>query len=541
MVARRPNAGWRVVLLAAVLALAPAIGLNLLLWFHISVHGEDNIRDSADGILRLAEEHLDDAMTQLVGLGINSAAQCDPASVALLQRAMLSTPYTSEIAVLGTDGKPRCAANGRPRVLRQVSPENDTANPHIKLSVVDFGADNGPRMVRLVWRYPDGSGFSALVPGERLIPPVVIGRLQANFLAKILLVDGTYISSRLSNPGMSVGSNAFELRRLSDRYPFAVSISVPYSALWQSYRELFLYGNAGSLVLAALILLGAWGVSRLWQGPERDIAQALRRGDFIPYYQPVIDLQSGRLMGCEVLVRRRRSNGSVESPGSFIALVEATGQIFDITRALMIHARDELADCYQDRPHLKVSFNLVAGHFADLDIVRQVREIFSEGAVRPQQIVLEVTERQPLPNLKLARVIISKLQDFGVRVAVDDVGTGHGGFSYLLKLGADQMKMDKMFVDAIGTDRCSAAIIDTMVNLAESLSMELIAEGVETFEQAQYLRERGVSGAQGYVFAPPLPGASFKALIAAMDRAPATAPAKASDSAEVDTMAAGAA
>src|SRR5690606_874818 len=116
--------------------------------------------------------------------------------------------------------------------------ENDTANPHIKLSVVDFGADNGPRMVRLIWRYPDGSGFSALVPGERLIPPLVIGRLQANFLAKILLVDGTYISSRLSNPGMSVGSDAFDLHRLSGRYPIAVSISVPYSALWHSYREL---------------------------------------------------------------------------------------------------------------------------------------------------------------------------------------------------------------------------------------------------------------------------------------------------------------
>jgi sensor c-di-GMP phosphodiesterase-like protein len=530
-----------VILLAAALALAPAVGLNLLLWFHISVHGEDNIRDSADGILRLAEEHLDDAMTQLVGLGISSEAQCDPASVALLQRAMLSTPYTSEIAVLGQDGKPRCAANGRPRVLRQISPENDTANPHIKLSVVDFGADNGLRMVRLIWRYPDGTGFSALVPGERLIPPVVIGRLQANFLAKILLVDGTYISSRLSKPDMSLGSNAFELRRLSERYPIAVSISVPYSALWQSYRELFLYGNAGSLVLAALILLGAWGVSRLWQGPERDIAQALHRGDFIPYYQPVIDLQTGRLMGCEVLVRRRRADGSVESPGSFIALVEATGQIFDITRALMIHARDELADCYGDRPHLKVSFNLVAGHFADLDIVRQIRELFSESAVRPQQIVLEITERQQLPNLALARVIISKLQDFGVRVAVDDVGTGHGGFSYLLKLGADQMKMDKMFVDAIGTDRCSQAIIDTMVNLAESLSMELIAEGVETFEQAQYLRERGVAGAQGYVFAPPLPGASFKALITAMDRTPAGAAAKAEARTDADGVAAGAA
>ena len=96
----------------------------------------------------------------------------------------------------------------------------------------------------------------------------------------------------------------------------------------------------------------------------------------------------------------------------------------------------------------------------------------------------------------------------GVHVGIDDLGTGHSGLSYMLKLGVDFIKIDKMFVDAIGTERYSTTIIETLVGLGRDMSMEIIAEGVETFEQVQHLRERGIRKAQGYVFAPPLPGAS---------------------------------
>jgi sensor c-di-GMP phosphodiesterase-like protein len=121
-------------------------------------------------------------------------------------------------------------------------------------------------------------------------------------------------------------------------------------------------------------------------------------------------------------------------------------------------------------------------------------------------------------------VIISRLQELGIRIALDDVGTGHGGLSYLLKLGVDQMKMDKMFVDSIGTDRYSTAIIDTLVKLATDLNIEFVAEGVETFEQIAYLKERGVDAAQGYVFSPPLPGPRFLELVSALDPAPSRVP-----------------
>jgi EAL domain-containing protein (putative c-di-GMP-specific phosphodiesterase class I) len=132
-----------------------------------------------------------------------------------------------------------------------------------------------------------------------------------------------------------------------------------------------------------------------------------------------------------------------------------------------------------------------------------------------------VTERQPLENLNNTRRVIAALQDLGVRVAIDDVGTGHGGLSYILKLGADIIKIDKMFIDALGSDNHSTTIIETLVDLAGSMRMDVIAEGVETFEQVAALRERGVRTAQGYVFAPPLPARSFLQLLEAIDPRPA--------------------
>ena len=135
-----------------------------------------------------------------------------------------------------------------------------------------------------------------------------------------------------------------------------------------------------------------------------------------------------------------------------------------------------------------------------------------------QQLVLEVTERAPLPDLDEARRVIASLQELGAKVAIDDVGTGHGGLSYLLKLGVDIIKIDKMFVDAIGTERYSQTIIETLVELARTMNMEVIAEGVERIEQVEYLRRKGVYEAQGYVFAPPLPVNSYLALVDAMDR-----------------------
>jgi EAL domain-containing protein (putative c-di-GMP-specific phosphodiesterase class I) len=191
-----------------------------------------------------------------------------------------------------------------------------------------------------------------------------------------------------------------------------------------------------------------------------------------------------------------------------------------MTRDLMRRVCAEAGEAIGRRPALKISFNFAGKLFADEGIVKTVRNIFATSPIQLSQVVLEVTERDPIENLTETRRIIAALQGIGVRIAIDDVGTGHSGLSYMLKLGVDIIKIDKMFVDAIGTDRNSTTIVETLVDLAHNMRMDVVAEGVENFEQVMHLRELGIRSAQGYVFAPPLPGGAFLQLVESLDPLP---------------------
>jgi sensor c-di-GMP phosphodiesterase-like protein len=255
--------------------------------------------------------------------------------------------------------------------------------------------------------------------------------------------------------------------------------------------------------------------------PVAEIERALAAGEFVPYYQPIVDIRSGQLRGAEVLVRWKKPDGTLVLPGAFIPLAESSGLIREMTRDLMRRVCVEAGDAIGCRPALKISFNFAGKLFGDDSIVKDVRKIFSASPIKLSQVVLEVTERDPIENFTETRQIIAALQGLGVRIAIDDVGTGHSGLSYMLKLGVDIIKIDKMFVDAIGTDRNSTTIVETLIDLAHNMRMDVVAEGVENFEQVMHLRELGVRSAQGYVFAPPLPGSAFLQLIEAIDPVPA--------------------
>jgi len=251
--------------------------------------------------------------------------------------------------------------------------------------------------------------------------------------------------------------------------------------------------------------------------PVADLQRALDAGEFVPYYQPIVDIRSGQLRGAEVLVRWRKPDGTLVLPGAFIPLAESSGLIRDMTRDLMRRVCAEAGETIGRRPALKISFNFAGKLFSDESIVKDVRNIFSNSPIKLSQVVLEVTERVPIETITETRQIIAALQGLGVRIAIDDVGTGHSGLSYMLKLGVDIIKIDKMFVDAIGTDRNSTTIVETLVDLAHNMRMDVVAEGVENFEQVMHLRELGIRSAQGYVFAPPLPGSAFLQLVEAID------------------------
>ena len=240
----------------------------------------------------------------------------------------------------------------------------------------------------------------------------------------------------------------------------------------------------------------------------------------MPYYQPIVDIRSGQLRGAEVLVRWKKPDGTLVLPGAFIPLAESSGLIRDMTRDLMRRVCAEAGEALGSRPAMKISFNFAGKLFSDAvdregraqDLLGLADQAVAGGAGSDRARPDREFHRGPPDHRRAAGA--------GVRIAIDDVGTGHSGLSYMLKLGVDIIKIDKMFVDAIGTDRNSTTIVETLIDLAHNMRMDVVAEGVENFEQVIHLRELGVRSAQGYVFAPPLPGSAFLQLVEAIDPLP---------------------
>ncbi len=389
------------------------------------------------------------------------------------------------------------------------------------LDIIRLG--DGERMVRLRRQVGDGPyGLAALVPTVLFLPQVSTQGEPFNAHASIVTREGASIG--VTGYRAADAAGRFLAKDRSNKYGFNLEISMARSRILAAHADLKRLGLiVTSGIVLALVAFALLLPRRTPDNPIAEMQRALEAGEFVPYYQPIVDICSGQLHGAEVLVRWRKPDGTLVSPGSFIPLAETSGLILDMTRDLMRRVCAEAGEAVGRRPGMKISFNFAGKLFSDESIVKDVRNIFSGSPIKFSQVVLEVTERDPIEDLTETRQIIAALQGLGVRIAMDDVGTGHSGLSYMLKLGVDIIKIDKMFVDAIGTDRNSTTIVETLIDLAHNMRMDVVAEGVETFEQVEHLRELGIRMAQGFVFAPPLPGRSFLELMEAIDPLPTQA------------------
>jgi EAL domain-containing protein (putative c-di-GMP-specific phosphodiesterase class I) len=175
-------------------------------------------------------------------------------------------------------------------------------------------------------------------------------------------------------------------------------------------------------------------------------------------------------------------------------------------------------------PDMKVSINLFEGHFRDSNIVEDVQAIFGASPIAFRQLVFEITERAPIGNSAAAHAVIAGFHALGVRLAMDDVGTGHSNLAYMQTLGVDVIKIDRVFVDMIKADTQTIPVLDGLISMCRDLGTEIIAEGVETEAQALYLRSRSVVMAQGFLFAPALKVLAFKELARALNGGPKAIP-----------------
>jgi sensor c-di-GMP phosphodiesterase-like protein len=501
-----------------VLAGAGLFALNFWLDGLIARQAQEEVDLAAQRKIALAENRIGRVIATLEDLSRRGIESCRPAQLDVMRQAAFSNVLIKEISVIGADGQTLCAMPGPWSAQRRMLASQRVASPaNMAIDVVRLteAKDNMVRIRRI--GSGNAPGLGALLLGSMISLQGSTEGAAPGGYGRMTLQDGTLIGEAGVAPD-DADEGRLTASLSSERYGLKVITSVSRSSLNANSTGLQTLGMTITGLLAAVILAFSLGrPGRQRENPITELERALHAGEFVPYYQPVVDLVSGKLRGAEVLIRWRKPDGTIVLPAVFIPLAESSGIILDMTRALMRGVCEEIGPAFAKRPHLKISFNLAAQHFQDDTIVRDVRAIFGRGSVRLTQLVLELTERQPIENLTETRRVVAALQGLGIRMAIDDVGTGHSGLSYILKLGADIIKIDKMFIDAIGIERSSTTIIETLIDLAHNMRMDIVAEGVETFEQVIYLRDRGIRAAQGFVFAPPLPGSSFLQLVDAID------------------------
>lgn len=248
---------------------------------------------------------------------------------------------------------------------------------------------------------------------------------------------------------------------------------------------------------------------------ETDLRKALELNQFRVYYQPIVSLRNGRIVGFEALSRWQRPEGLV-MPGEFIAVADETGIILPINRQLLHDACRQLRSwqaLFPSDPPLTLNVNITPKQFAQPELASEIRKTLLETGLDPSCVNLEITETIAMADVEKSAVVLSELKALGVRLDIDDFGTGYSSLSRLQRFPVDTLKIDRAFVSRIDTDSATHEIVRIIVMLAHGLRLKVVAEGVETQAQVDLLKDIGCELAQGYFYSKPAAAEAIEQLL----------------------------
>ena len=249
---------------------------------------------------------------------------------------------------------------------------------------------------------------------------------------------------------------------------------------------------------------------------ESELRTALEEQQFVLHYQPTIDLQTGRLTGVEALVRWQHPRRGIVPPLEFIHLAEESGLIVPLGQWAIQEACRQVRIWQKEIPAnepIALNVNLSARQLRHPNIVRDIADALDDSGLLPSRLILEITESVLMIDTTATINRLFQLKSLGVRLAIDDFGTGYSSFAYLRRFPVDIIKIDKSFVDDVATEPTASALVDAMIRIGKTLSLETVAEGVELIEQADRLRTLQCDIGQGYLFSRPLPSDAISALL----------------------------
>jgi sensor c-di-GMP phosphodiesterase-like protein len=303
------------------------------------------------------------------------------------------------------------------------------------------------------------------------------------------------------------GNRVISRFSLGTIFPIDIVAIEPTSTFWDRHLPTLTIATLFGAVLMVAWLYVLYRYSRRQLSLGVQLREAIIDNRLLVYYQPIIELESGRCIGAEALVRWPR-DGDMISPDIFIPVAEEAGLVSDITRLVLRAIVNDLGDFLREHPGIHINLNLARDDLESDNFVATLANELVTANIPAVSLKLEITERA-LINSDTARQLIRNLRQNGHQVAIDDFGTGYSSLSYLESFEIDTLKIDKSFVDAIETDAVTSNVITHVIDMAHSLELDTVAEGIEHEHQVEWLREHGVTHGQGYYYSKPVTARRF--------------------------------
>lgn len=314
------------------------------------------------------------------------------------------------------------------------------------------------------------------------------------------------IKEILSHPSVNIDSE--HLIAIS-RSAGLISIGLePRSVLQEKFlkqQELLL--PLGALLAVFMVGIIYW-LSRRRLSPLGELRIAVKKEEFVVFYQPIVDLKTHACIGAEALIRWKRPDGTIVSPDFFIPIAEESGLILLITDQIIRQVTQNLKSLLNDNKKIHISINLCAEDIQTGRFLDTLQTAVAQTGIRPQQIWLEATERG-FVDVAAARTTLTRARALGFGVAIDDFGTGYSSLSNLQGFPLDALKIDKAFIDTIETGAATSTVTPHIIDMAKTLGLQIIAEGVETQAQVSYLLKQNVEFGQGWFFSKALSASDF--------------------------------
>ncbi|MGF9564446.1 EAL domain-containing protein [Neorhizobium sp. JUb45] len=502
----------RVILEAVILAF-----LGALLPLFLTIYGawslslrmeEDRLMDIASQATTRAERSFLDAAATLKTLGGRRFISCTDAHIGEMRRLVVNSRTVEEIGYI-EDGMLKCTSWGpENRLIKELAPDF-VVGKDIKAWVDVIPMVTGANPMSVVQVGP----YNALVDPARLVEGLadqdasVVVTAPNGVISATLNTPDTDFTDKLGRETTkgTVDGNIYAVNSKGGWTAIAISSTNGLFGLFSNEHWFFVaFGTFATIVIIGLVIR----MSRKRLSPLGELSIAVRKREFVVHYQPIIALSSGVCIGAEALVRWQRPDGSLVRPDLFIPLAEQSGLIRPITDQVIEAIGRDIGPLLKQHRSLHVAINFCADDFKTGRVLETVGQRLGNSGIANDQIWLEATERG-LMDIDEARKTIAEARMRGYAVAIDDFGTGYSSLQYLQSLPLDALKIDKSFVDAINRQTATSAVIAHIIEMAKSLKLSIIAEGVETREQAEYLLDHGVEFCQGWFYAKALPAAEF--------------------------------